>query len=92
MLTFVEACLALPDGETLRDYYRTIELTCWSDTKNDDVLISKLYQTRDEDAPWVIEFEGHTYHQGQCSGPSMGWVCYEREQTTGWTAERAKFI
>ena len=79
LLSHVDAALALPAGGTLRDHYRLIELTCWDAEENEDVADCRFFQPVDEPAPWLIHRDGYTYRQGQCSGPAMRWVAYERE-------------
>lgn len=79
LLSRVDACLALPAGEDFRDYYRSIELTCWDGDENEYVVEQRFFQPRDETASWTLYVDGYTYRMGQVSGSAMSWVCYERE-------------
>lgn len=78
MLNRIEAICSLADGETLKSAYRSIILERWCDERNDSREVHRLYQRFDETPPTTIVFDGFTYREGQCSGPSRLWVTYDR--------------
>lgn len=78
MLNRVEAICTLADGETLKSAYRELILERWCEERNDTRPVYTLFQRLDETPPSTIDFDGFTYREGQCSGPSRLWVTYDR--------------
>lgn len=74
----IEAICSLRDGEKLADKYHFIHLHGWCEVRNRDVNVFDLFFPRGEAMPDIIEFDGHKYALGQCSGPAMSVVWFDR--------------